>query len=62
MGQTTLEFTDIACNVTTKHCALTVNGSQLSTNERYFVSVMGSISNVISNGSLTVFSNESELT
>ena len=62
MGQKILKFIDIACNSTTNHCALTVNGSQLANNERYFVSVMASITNVNSNGSSTVFPNESELT
>ena len=62
MGQTTLKFTDILCNFTTKHCVLTVNGSQLAMDGQYLVSVMASITNVISNGSSTVFPNESELT
>ena len=58
-GQTTLQFSDIACNLT-GHCALTVNGSQLFNNERYFIAVMGY--SVIGSGRPTIFPNQSRST
>ena len=59
MGLSTLQFTDIGCNLNTNHCSLTVNGSQLPYNEKFFIVVTAS--NVISIGSPTIFPNQSKL-
>ena len=59
MGQSTLQFTNIACSMITNQCSLTVNGSQLTYNDRYFIIVTAS--HAISSGSSTIFPNQSEL-
>ena len=59
MGRTTLQFNNIVCSSDTNHCGLTVNGSQLAPNERYFVVVTAS--NGSGFGSSTIFPTQSEL-
>ena len=56
IGLLTLLFPNVTCN-SDRQCALTVNNSQLASNERYSISVMAS--NAVSSGSLRIFPNQS---
>ena len=55
-GPIILLFSNVTCD-SNRHCALIVDGSQLASNERYFIAVMAS--NAVGSGSSRTFPNQS---